>query len=171
MSYFVNSGERRGAIERQLLALVQLLSKTEWPQLECVVVASVPDSLTSPDGPSVDDQGAVALGRLAAWLCLLRSNRAELLRMLAEILGRGGPRTAPACLGVLLVWPAVLGTENLSSCIAFCIERVVDQRDDDYSKKLKEHLEVCFYFYDICLCQKSGASLICSHFHNFKSKY
>jgi len=143
LSFVINSGERCGAMERRLIALVQLLSKADWPELECIVVATVPDSLTSPDGPSADDQAAVALGRLAAWLCLLRSNRAELLRMLAEILGRGGPRTAPACFGALHVWPAVLGTENLSNCISFCIERVVDSKDDEYTEKLKECLEVC----------------------------
>lgn len=149
MSFVLSSGARRGATERQLLALVQLLMKVEWPNLESVVVASVPDSLTSPEGPPADDEGAVALGRMAAWLCLLHSNRAELLQMLAEILGRGGPRTAPACFGVLQVWPAVLGSENLSSCICFCIEQVVDSKDDDVSKKLMKCLEVGSYLHDI----------------------
>lgn len=167
LSFVLSSGERRGATERQLLALVQLLIKVEWPNLECVVVASVPDSLTSPEGPPADDAGAVALGRMAAWLCLLHSNRAELLQMLAEILGRGGPRTAPACFGVLQVWPAVLGSENLSSCICFCIEQVVDSKDDDFSKKLKKCLEVGSFIY---LTGSNFLILICMHFSK-KVKY
>ncbi|XP_059490585.1 uncharacterized protein LOC132205512 [Neocloeon triangulifer] len=128
-------------LERPLLALIRLLAASQWPQLETAVVDAVPDCLTVQEGPPVGNLEAEFLGHLAGWLSIIQKSRGHLLAMMSEILGRGGPRAGPLCLGVLKVWPAALGKGLLDDCVRHAIWKLVEEKPFETSDKLCQILE------------------------------